>query len=56
MANNSYGLFVFFVSKGVFVMKKLVVALLVVGACFYVVRKSSLFSYAGTVWSQVKTE
>jgi len=56
MANNSHGLFVFFVSKGVSVMKKLVVALLIVGACFYFVRKSSLCSYASTAWSRVKTE
>jgi septation ring formation regulator EzrA len=37
-------------------MKKLLVIALVIGVCFYFVKKSSLFSYASTVWSQVKTE
>jgi chromosome segregation ATPase len=37
-------------------MKKLHVTVLVVGACFYFVKKSSLFSYASTLWSQVKAE
>jgi chromosome segregation ATPase len=37
-------------------MKKLVVTLLVIGACFYFLRRSAVGSYAGTLWSQVKTE
>src|SRR5437764_14379327 len=37
-------------------MKKILVIVLAIGACVYFVRKSSLCSYAGTFWSQVKTE
>jgi chromosome segregation ATPase len=37
-------------------MKKVLVAVLVIGACVYFVKKSSVFSYASTVWSHVKTE
>ena len=37
-------------------MKKLLVTVLLVGACVYFVKKSSFGSYASTVWSQVKTE
>ncbi len=37
-------------------MKKLLVTVLAIGACLYVVKSSSLFSYASTVWSQVKDQ
>lgn len=37
-------------------MKKLVIALLVVGACFYFMKRSAVGSYAGTIWSQVQTQ
>jgi chromosome segregation ATPase len=37
-------------------MKKLVVTVLIIGGCLYFVKKSSLFSYASTIWAQVKTE
>jgi len=37
-------------------MKKLLVAMLVLGAGVYAVKKTSLCSYGGTLWSQVKTE
>jgi hypothetical protein len=37
-------------------MKKLVVTVLIIGGCLYFVKKSSLFSYASTIWSQVKAE
>jgi chromosome segregation ATPase len=37
-------------------MKKLIVAVLVIGACVWFVKKSALFSYASTVWSQVRAE
>ena len=37
-------------------MKKLLVTVLVIGACFYMVKRSSMCSYASTLWSQVKTE
>jgi hypothetical protein len=37
-------------------MKKLFVGLLVVAAGLYVVKKTSVFSYASTLWSQVKKE
>jgi chromosome segregation ATPase len=37
-------------------MKKLLVTVVVIGACLYFVKKSSMCSYAGTLWSHVKTE
>ncbi len=37
-------------------MKKLLVTVLVIGVGWYCVKKTSLFSYASTVWSGVKTE
>lgn len=37
-------------------MKKLLVIALLVGACYFVARKSSVASYAGTFWRQVRTE
>ncbi|HWY86675.1 MAG TPA: hypothetical protein VNX28_08120 [Gemmataceae bacterium] len=37
-------------------MKKLLVTVLLVGACVYFVKKSAIGSYAGTVWSHVRTE
>jgi chromosome segregation ATPase len=35
--------------------KKAVIALLVVAGCFFVLKKTSLLSYAGTLWCQVAT-
>ena len=37
-------------------MKKLLVTVLVLGACVYFVKKASFLSYAGTLWSQVTTK
>ena len=39
-----------------FCTRKVIVSLLVVAACVYVVKKTSLLSYAGTLWSQVAKE
>lgn len=39
-----------------FCTRKVIVSLLLVAACFYVVKKTSLLSYAGTLWSQVAKE
>src|SRR5947209_3436909 len=37
-------------------MKKLLVIVLVAGACLYVAKRSPVFSYASTFWHQVRTE
>jgi septation ring formation regulator EzrA len=39
-----------------FCTRKVIVSLLLVAACFYVVKKTSVLSYAGTLWSQVAKE
>src|SRR5260370_28211478 len=36
--------------------RKTIVGLLLVAACFYMLKKTSLLSYAGTLWSQVAKE
>jgi peptidoglycan hydrolase CwlO-like protein len=37
-------------------MKKVLVAVLVVGVCLFFIKKTSMFSYASTLWSHVKSE
>src|SRR5437588_805747 len=54
--NNFLGLFFCSGFERGQLMKKPLVTVLVIGACFYFVKMSPMFSYSSTLWSQVKTQ
>jgi chromosome segregation ATPase len=42
--------------KGLRMIRKILIGLLLLAGCFYLVKKTSLVSYAGTLWCQVQKE